>query len=56
MFSNYPWLWAVGLLSTTATITALIWVLMVNNRRRRRAPDQDALGDIDKGHVGPAPQ
>lgn len=56
VFSNYPWLWAVGLLSTMATITALIWVLVVNNRRRRRAPDHDALGNIDKGHVGPTPQ
>ncbi|MET9682042.1 hypothetical protein [Streptomyces coeruleorubidus] len=35
VFSNYPWLWAVGLLSTIVTITALVRAAFVINDRRR---------------------
>ncbi|MFF4748335.1 hypothetical protein ACWD5R_00430 [Streptomyces sp. NPDC002514] len=34
VFSNYPWLWAVGLLSTMVTIAGLIWVFVACNRRK----------------------
>ncbi|MDG9708057.1 hypothetical protein [Streptomyces sp. DH10] len=35
VFSTYPWLWAVGLLSTIVTITALVRAAFVINDRRR---------------------
>ena len=33
-FSHYPWLWAVGLLSTVATIGLLVWFFVTRGRRR----------------------
>lgn len=33
VFSNYPWLWAVGLLSTLAAIVLSIWIAVVHYRR-----------------------
>jgi hypothetical protein len=42
VFSNYPWLWAVGLFSTIATFTLLVWVLIARSRLRRPAPEADA--------------
>jgi hypothetical protein len=34
VYAHYPWLWAVGLLSTVATITALIRIFIALHRRR----------------------
>jgi hypothetical protein len=34
VYAHYPWLWAVGLLSTVATVTALVWTFITLNRRR----------------------
>jgi hypothetical protein len=38
VYAHYPWLWAVGLLSTVATITALIRIFIALNRRRGQEP------------------
>jgi hypothetical protein len=35
VFRNYPWLWAVGLLATIVTITALVRAAFIINDRRR---------------------
>jgi hypothetical protein len=34
VFSNHPWLWAVGLLSTIATLTLLVLALIARNHHR----------------------
>jgi hypothetical protein len=34
VFGHYPWLWAVGLLSTVATVGLLIWFFIARSRRR----------------------
>lgn len=45
VFSNYPWLWAMGLFSTIATLTLLVWVLIAHSRRRRSTPEADDAAD-----------
>ncbi|MEU9785413.1 hypothetical protein AB0H92_31385 [Streptomyces phaeochromogenes] len=45
VFSNYPWLWAVGLVSTVATAALLIAVAM--ERHKRASPTDDAVGAAD---------
>jgi hypothetical protein len=40
VFSNYPWLWAVGLVSTIATATLLIALFVA--RDKRTSPSDDA--------------
>ncbi len=40
VFSNYPWLWAVGLVSTVATAALLIALAVA--RQKRTAPTVDA--------------
>lgn len=42
VFSNYPWLWAVGLMSTIATATLLIALAVARDKRTSRAEDAGA--------------
>lgn len=55
VFSSYPWLWAVGLVSTVATAALLIAVAM--ERHKRASPTDDAAGaadgTADAGALGP---
>ncbi|WP_326721317.1 hypothetical protein OHT59_19635 [Streptomyces sp. NBC_00243] len=39
VFSNYPWLWAVGFASTIATAALLICFYVADSRRRGRTRD-----------------
>lgn len=42
VFSNYPWLWAVGLLSTVVTATLLIALSVARHKRTSPADDAGA--------------
>ncbi|MFD3379737.1 MULTISPECIES: hypothetical protein [unclassified Streptomyces] len=42
VFSNYPWLWAVGLVSTVAMATLLIAVAVARDKRTSPATDAGA--------------
>jgi hypothetical protein len=55
VFSNYPWLWAVGLLSTVATIGVVIWLSVAYSRRQKSAAELDIPRDLDTGHTSTRP-
>ncbi|TPQ22067.1 hypothetical protein [Streptomyces sporangiiformans] len=44
VFSNYPWLWAVGFVSTIATAAILIAFFVARARRRSEAEGADQPG------------
>ncbi|MFJ4565679.1 hypothetical protein ACIP4U_18590 [Streptomyces caelestis] len=51
VFSNYPWLWAIGLLSTVATIGVVIWLSVAYIRRQSSAADPDVPRNLDTGRT-----
>ncbi|MGW0596221.1 hypothetical protein ACWD11_03650 [Streptomyces sp. NPDC002776] len=54
VFSSYPWLWAVGLLSTLVVITLAIWIAVAYYNRRRSTAALKTPGTLDDGERAPS--